>query len=31
MIDEARPDRARAETLFLEGMRHEIDFWTVPL
>ncbi|MFI0357289.1 TenA family protein [Actinomadura sp. 9N407] len=31
MIDEAAPDRATAERLFLEGMRHEVAFWTVPL
>ncbi|MBA9002238.1 MULTISPECIES: TenA family protein [Thermomonospora] len=31
MIDEAAPDRARAERLFLEGMRHELAFWDVPL
>ncbi|MFG1998115.1 TenA family protein [Spirillospora sp. NPDC048911] len=31
MIDEAGPDRERAEKLFLEGMRHEIDFWNVRL
>ncbi|TNY37785.1 TenA family protein [Thermomonospora catenispora] len=31
MIDEAAPDRARAERLFLEGMRHEVAFWDVPL
>ncbi|MBC6468474.1 TenA family protein [Actinomadura alba] len=30
MIDEAAPDPARAEVLFLEGMRHEIAFWDVP-
>jgi thiaminase (transcriptional activator TenA) len=31
MIDEAAPERAVAERLFLEGMRHEVDFWSVPL
>lgn len=31
MIDEAAPDRAAAERAFLEGMRHEIAFWDVPL
>ncbi|MQY05203.1 TenA family protein [Actinomadura macrotermitis] len=31
MIDEAAPERGRAERLFLEGMRHEIAFWDVPL
>ncbi|MCW2901606.1 MAG: transcriptional regulator [Streptosporangiaceae bacterium] len=31
MLDEADPDPARAEKLFLEGMRHEIAFWDVPL
>ncbi|MFC4908602.1 TenA family protein [Actinomadura gamaensis] len=31
MIDEAAPDPGRAETLFLEGMRHELAFWDVPL
>ncbi|MBB6556778.1 TenA family protein [Nonomuraea rubra] len=30
MIDEARPDPARAEELFAEGMRHELAFWDVP-
>ncbi|MBC6457160.1 TenA family protein [Actinomadura sp. HBU206391] len=30
MIDEAAPDPARAESLFLDGMRHEIAFWDVP-
>ncbi|MCP2338084.1 TenA family protein [Actinomadura rupiterrae] len=30
MIDEADPDRGRAEALFLEGMRHELAFWDVP-
>jgi thiaminase (transcriptional activator TenA) len=30
MIDESAPDPARAERLFLEGMRHELAFWTVP-
>lgn len=31
MIDEAGGDPGRAERLFLEGMRHEIAFWDVPL
>ncbi|MEV5573469.1 TenA family protein [Spirillospora sp. NPDC052269] len=31
MIDEAAPDPARAEAHFLEGMRHELAFWDVPL
>jgi len=31
MIDEADPDRAAAERAFLEGMRHEVAFWDVPL
>ncbi|GLZ07263.1 aminopyrimidine aminohydrolase [Actinomadura sp. NBRC 104412] len=31
MIDEAAPDRAVAERAFLEGMRHEVAFWDVPL
>jgi thiaminase (transcriptional activator TenA) len=31
MIDEAAPDRERAEKFFLEGMHHEIAFWDVPL
>ncbi|GAA0397432.1 thiaminase II [Microbispora corallina] len=30
MIDEARPDPARAAELFAEGMRHELAFWDVP-
>ncbi|MBB6346286.1 TenA family protein [Nonomuraea muscovyensis] len=30
MIDEAAPDPARAEALFVEGMRHELAFWDVP-
>lgn len=30
MLDEAAPDPVRAETLFLQGMRHELDFWNVP-
>ncbi|MFI6212839.1 TenA family protein [Nocardia brasiliensis] len=30
MIDEAGADPARAEALFLEGMRHELAFWDVP-
>lgn len=30
MIDEADPDGERAETLFTEGMRHELAFWDVP-
>jgi thiaminase (transcriptional activator TenA) len=31
MIDESAADPAKAEHLFLEGMRHEIAFWDVPL
>ena len=31
MIDESGADPARAERLFLEGMRHELAFWDVPL
>lgn len=31
MLDEAGGDPARAEQLFLQGMRHEYDFWDVPL
>ncbi|MEO3822803.1 transcriptional regulator [Actinomadura sp. B10D3] len=31
MIDESGADQAAAERLFLEGMRHEIAFWDVPL
>ncbi|NDU77678.1 transcriptional regulator [Actinomadura sp. DSM 109109] len=27
MIDEAAPDPAAAERLFMEGMRHEVAFW----
>lgn len=30
MLDEAAPDRRRAEELFLIGMRHELAFWSVP-
>ncbi|WP_405180204.1 transcriptional regulator [Nocardia sp. NBC_01377] len=30
MLDEAGGDRERAQRLFLEGMRHEHDFWDVP-
>jgi len=30
MLDEAAPDPARARTLFTEGMRHELAFWSVP-
>ncbi|MBF6333129.1 TenA family protein [Nocardia transvalensis] len=29
MLDEADPEPARAESLFLEGMRHELAFWDV--
>ena len=29
MLDEAAPDRAQAERLFREGMRHELAFWDV--
>ncbi|QXJ22927.1 transcriptional regulator [Actinomadura graeca] len=31
MIDESGADAGRAERLFLEGMRHELAFWDVPL
>jgi thiaminase/transcriptional activator TenA len=31
MIDEAAPERDVAEKAFLEGMRHEVAFWDVPL
>lgn len=31
MIDESAAEQAAAERLFLEGMRHEIAFWDVPL
>ncbi|TDD93399.1 TenA family protein [Actinomadura rubrisoli] len=31
MIDESGADPSRAEHLFLQGMRHEIAFWDVPL
>ncbi|MGI5166200.1 TenA family protein [Spirillospora sp. CA-253888] len=31
MLDEAGGDRRTAERLFLEGMRHELVFWDVPL
>ncbi|XVQ11096.1 TenA family protein [Spirillospora sp. CA-255316] len=31
MIDEAAPDGDAAERAFLEGMRHEVAFWDVPL
>jgi thiaminase/transcriptional activator TenA len=30
MLDEAGPDPERARALFLEGMRHELAFWSVP-
>ncbi|MEU7861342.1 transcriptional regulator [Nonomuraea sp. NPDC049141] len=30
MIDEAAPEPARAEALFIEGMAHELAFWDVP-
>ena len=30
MVDEAAPNSAAAEAVFLEGMRHEIAFWTPP-
>ncbi|NNH71453.1 transcriptional regulator [Nocardia uniformis] len=30
MLDESDMDPARAESLFLEGMRHELAFWDVP-
>ncbi|RNL83375.1 TenA family protein [Halostreptopolyspora alba] len=30
MLDEAGPPPERAEQLFLEGMRHEVAFWSVP-
>jgi thiaminase/transcriptional activator TenA len=31
MIDEAGPAPDRAEELFVQGMRHEVAFWSVPL
>ncbi|GAA2120154.1 TenA family protein [Actinomadura napierensis] len=31
MIDESGAEPGRAERLFLEGMRHELAFWDVPL
>jgi thiaminase (transcriptional activator TenA) len=31
MLDEAAPERDRATDLFLQGMRHELAFWDVPL
>jgi thiaminase/transcriptional activator TenA len=31
MLDEAAPAQDRAAELFLDGMRHEIAFWDVPL
>jgi thiaminase (transcriptional activator TenA) len=31
MLEEADPDPERAERFFLEGMRHEVAFWDVPL
>jgi thiaminase/transcriptional activator TenA len=30
MLDEATTEPARAESLFMEGMRHEEAFWDVP-
>ncbi|MEV2220239.1 transcriptional regulator [Nocardia vinacea] len=30
MLDEAGGDPARAKALFLQGMRHEYEFWDVP-
>lgn len=30
MLDEAGPPAERAQELFLQGMRHELAFWTVP-
>ncbi|WP_067541947.1 TenA family protein [Nocardia crassostreae] len=30
MLDEAGAETSRAETLFLEGMRHELAFWDAP-
>jgi thiaminase (transcriptional activator TenA) len=30
MLDEAAPERPKAEALFLKGMRHELAFWDVP-
>lgn len=30
MLDEAAPDPAAAEAAFLEGMAHELAFWSVP-
>jgi thiaminase/transcriptional activator TenA len=31
MLDEAAPDPDRARAAFLEGMRHELAFWDVPV
>ena len=31
MLDEAAPDPDEAERLFLQGMRHELAFWDVPV
>jgi thiaminase/transcriptional activator TenA len=30
LLDEAAPDPAAAEAAFLEGMRHELEFWDLP-
>ncbi|MCK2214389.1 transcriptional regulator [Actinomadura sp. ATCC 31491] len=30
LVDEADPDPARAEALFVQGMAHELAFWDVP-
>jgi thiaminase (transcriptional activator TenA) len=30
MVDEAAPDPAAAKAIFVEGMRHEIRFWSPP-
>jgi len=30
MLDEAAPDADAADAAFLEGMRHELAFWSVP-
>ncbi|RJO70153.1 transcriptional regulator [Nocardia panacis] len=30
LLDESAPPRARAESLFMAAMRHELAFWSVP-
>lgn len=30
ILDQAAPDPSRARELFMEGMRHELAFWSVP-